>query len=221
MESVTLKAEKRDPAGSRAAGRLRRKGLVPAIIYGHGETPVPVALNGELLTHTLRHGAHLLDLEIDGDTQKLLVKDVQFNYLGDTIVHVDLARVNLDERVTVTVQLNFRHEPIGVTEDEGQFLTPVMEVEVECLVTAIPDEIRVECRDLRIGDSITIADLVLPEGVVCTEPADLTVASVVQPREEEEAPAEAGEVSAEPELIGRKAEEGEEGEEPKGEKKEG
>ncbi|MCG3179892.1 MAG: General stress protein CTC [Phycisphaerae bacterium] len=219
METFKMSALKRDPAGGRAAGRLRRKGLIPGIIYGHGETPLPVSLDAEQVTTHLHHGAHLLDLEMDGQVSKLLIKEVQYNHLGDTVMHIDLARVSLDERVEVTVPLRFRGEPVGVTEDEGILLTPVTDLEVECPVVDIPNEIRINVKELRIDQSILVKDIQLPPGVVAMMPPDTVVATVVAPREEEEAAAVVeGEAPAQPEVIAKGKVETEEGEEP--EKKE-
>ncbi|MDD4888648.1 MAG: 50S ribosomal protein L25 [Phycisphaerae bacterium] len=208
MESAIVKGEKRDPAGRRAASRLRKKGLVPGIIYGHGETPVPVAVNGEQLTEQLHGGALLVDLEMDGATTKLLVKDVQYDHMNSNITHVDLARVSMDERVTVTIPIRFRGTPVGVKLDGGQLLTPLPQVEVECLVIAIPTEIRVNVAELKIGDQVTVKQLELPEGVKVLANPDQVVAVCAEPMKEEVVVAAPGEVGAvEPEVIGKKEEE--------------
>ena len=210
MESGIIKGQKREPAGRRAAKRLREKGLVPGIIYGHGEAPVAVALDGEQLTDQLHHGAHLIDLDVDGTASKLLVKEVQYDHMNEDITHVDLARVSLDERVTVTVPLRFRGTPVGVKVDGGQLLTPLAQIEVECLVIAIPDEIKVNVADLKIGDQVTVGKLELPEGVRALLNADQVVALVAEPLAEEVvAPVAAAAEGAptEPEVIKRKAEE--------------
>jgi large subunit ribosomal protein L25 len=213
MEGGVIKGQKREPAGRRAAGRLRKRGLVPGIIYGHGEPPVAVTVDGEMLTDQLHHGAHLIDLEVDGATTKLLVKEVQYDYLNEDITHVDLARVSLDERVTVTVPLRFRGSPVGVKIDGGQLLTPLTQIEIECLVIAIPDEIRVNVAGLKIGDQVTVSKLELPEGVKAVGNPEQVVALVAEPlKEEVVAPAAAAAPTGptEPEVIGRKP--GEEGE---------
>jgi large subunit ribosomal protein L25 len=210
MESGIIKGQKREPAGRRAAKRLRVKGMVPGIIYGHGEAPVAVALDGEQLTDQLHHGAHLIELDLDGTPSKLLVKEVQYDHMNEFITHVDLARVSLDERVTVTIPLRFRGTPVGVKLDGGQLLTPLAQIEVECLVIAIPDEIRVNVADLKIGDQVTVGKLELPEGVKALLNADQVVALVAEPLAEEVlAPAAATAEGAptEPEIIGKKAEE--------------
>jgi large subunit ribosomal protein L25 len=214
MEQVQMTAEKRAPAGSRAAGRLRRKGLVPGVVYGHGEDPVSIAIDQHDLALHLQHGAHLLSLALDGKELQLLVKDVQYDHFGDRVLHIDLIRVDLDERVTVSVPLEFYGEPVGVTEEEGVLLTPMGEIEVECSVANIPDGIRVDVRQLGMNDSISVGDLKLPEGVDAVTPHDQAVATVTPPREEEEEPeaAEEAEGEAEPEVIGRAEEEEGEGE---------
>ncbi len=209
MEGGAIKATKRAPAGRRAASRLRKAGQVPGIIYGHGEPPLPVALDGEMLAWHLHHGAQLLDLEMDGQASKLLVKDVQYDHLNENITHVDLARVRLDERVTVSVPLRFRGTPVGVKIDGGQLLTPLTQIEVECLVIAIPSEIRVNVAELKINDHLTVGQLELPEGIKALANPEQVVALVAEPQAEEVlAPAAAAEAGpTEPEVIGRKVEE--------------
>ena len=132
-----------------------------------------------------------------------------------TILHVDLARVDLDERVTVNVPLHFRGAPIGVKEEGGVLHTAITDLEVECPVMAIPDGIRINIAELKIGDGITVGQLSLPEGVTCEMPADQLVVHVVPPKGEEEEAVAEEEGPAEPEVIakGKEAEEGEGGEE--------
>lgn len=209
MQSGTIKGQKREAAGRRAASRLRRSGQVPGVIYGHGEPPVSVSIDADALTETIHGGAHLVDLDLDGQASKLLVKDVQYDHMNDHIIHVDLARVSLDERVTVTVPLKFRGTPVGVKADGGNFLSPLTELEIECLVIAIPSEIRVNVAELKIDEQIQVKQLELPQGVTVLANPEQVVCLVAQPVAEEELAPAAAEGTAEPELIGRKPEEGE------------
>ena len=138
VQSAQVSAKARTELGSRANKRLRDAGFVPGVIYGHKEAVIPVTLPKKELTGHLGQGAHLFDLALDdGKSQKVLVKEVQFDHLGMEVIHVDFARVSLDEKVTLTVPLELKGTPKG-EEDGGVLQQVVMELEIECLVTDIP-----------------------------------------------------------------------------------
>lgn len=206
-QSVQISVKQRGELGSRANKRLRDSGAIPGVVYGHKEAVLPITLpKKELVTH-LERGTHVFDLNMDGRSEKVLVKDVQYDHLGLEVLHVDFARVSLDERVEVTVSLELRGTPAG--EAEGGVLQQIIsELEVECLVTDIPEVIRHSVAEMGLNSVLHISDLKLPEGVKCLQDADQIVAMVKEIAEEvEAAPAEAE--SAEPEVIGRKPEEAE------------
>jgi large subunit ribosomal protein L25 len=208
-QSVQLSAQPRNELGSRANKRIRDRGLVPGVLYGHKEAVVPVTLPKKDLTTHLSRGASLFDLALDGKTQKVLVKEVQYDHLGLEVIHVDFARVSLDEKVEVTVPIELKGTPKG--EEEGGVLQQMLSaLEVECLVTDIPDSITVNVSEMKVDDSVHISDLKLPPGVRALQDPEVIVAMVKVIEEEEAAPAPEAE-TAEPEVIGRKAEEGEEG----------
>src|SRR5205814_5341270 len=117
----------------------------------------PLSLHDALpiLVGHLEHGVHVFDLALDGKSEKVLVKEVQYDHLGLEVLHVDFARVSLDEKVEVTVPLELKGEPKGLAE--GGVLTQVIsELEVECVVTEIPDVIRHNVSDLGVGDVLHI-----------------------------------------------------------------
>ncbi len=206
-QTVTMAAEPRSELGSRQNKRLRSAGLIPAVIYGHREAVVPIKLPKKELTNHLSRGTHVLDLTFDGKSEKVLVKDIQFDHLGMEILHVDFARVRLDEKVEVTVPLELKGTPKG--ESDGGVLQQIInELEIECLVTEIPDLIRHNVAEMALDDVLHIKDLKLPEGVRCLQDEDLIVATVKEVQEEATTEAVEAE-SNEPEVIGRKPEEGE------------
>jgi len=207
-QTAQVTARQRSELGSRANKRLRDSGQIPGVIYGHKEAVIPVTLPRKELTGHLDHGTHLFDLALDGKSEKVLVKEVQYDHLGLDIIHVDFARVSLDEKVEVTVPLELKGTPKG--EAEGGVLQQIIsELEVECLVTDIPEVIRHNVSDMEKDSVLHIRDLKLPPGVKVMQDKDLIVATV---REiEEAAPTEVVEAAAaEPEVIGRKPAEGEE-----------
>jgi large subunit ribosomal protein L25 len=220
-KTIQIEIKPRSELGSRANKRLRDAGFIPGVIYGHKQDVVPVTLPRKEVTNHLHHGAHLFDLGLDGKRETVLVKEVQYDHLGMEILHVDFARVDLNERVTVTVQLELKGTPKG--ENEGGVLQQVInDLEIECVVTEIPDAIRHNVSEMALDSVLHVRDLQLPPGVKALQDPDVIVATVREILEEAAAPAAAGEEAAEPELIGRKPAEGEEaaaGEEEKKEKK--
>jgi large subunit ribosomal protein L25 len=204
-----LKVSKRNEVGTNQVRHLRRKGLIPGNIYGHGEANESVSIDKHELLVALHHGERVLEVNIEGRTQNVLVKDIQFDPMGKDILHVDLTRVDLDERVTVTVTIILRGTPAG---EGGVLHQNAAQANIECTVRSIPDDIRVNVAGMQIGDVVKMRDLPLPEGAKLIDDPELIVASLSIVQEVvEEAPAEAG--PAEPEVIGAKKEEGEEGEE--------
>jgi len=181
--------------------------MLPGVIYGHKEAIVPVTLAKKEVVDHLTRGAHLFDLTLEGKNEKVLVKEVQYDHLGMEVIHVDFARVSLDEKVKVTVPLELKGTPKGEA-DGGVLQQVIKELEVECLVTEIPDAIRHNISEMALNDVVHISDLKLPAGVKVLQDAELIVASVKEILEVVAPVAEEG--AAEPEVIGRKPAEGEE-----------
>ena len=208
-ESVAFVGEPRQPKGTTGARRLRRQGLVPAVVYGHGEETLSISLPRAELVNAIRHGVRVIDLRAGNKEEKALIKDVQWDHLGKELLHVDFARVSMDERIVVSVPLELRGTAPGVNAG-GVLDQPIHSVSVECLAISIPESIRVNIHELQIDMAIYVRDLVLPPDVkVMTDP-DAIVVHVTAPVAEPEPTAAAAEAptAAEPEVIGRpKAEE--------------
>jgi large subunit ribosomal protein L25 len=193
---------------------MRKQGHIPAIIYNRDAENLAIALPAHEVEVALERGTHILAIEIDGKAAQYLIRAVQYDYLGTTPIHVDLAMVNLDEVVEVNVAIELRGTPAGISD--GGILDQVMNgLVVRCKVADIPGLIRPSVSKLGLDESLTVADLELPEGVEATVEGSEVIAVVrllaEEPEAEEEAEAEEG--STEPEVIGRdKKEEGEEGE---------
>src|ERR1043165_3164762 len=151
VQTAQVNATPRSELGSRPNKRLRDSGFIPGVIYGHKEAVVPVTLPKKEVVGHLSHGAHLFDLAIDGKSEKVLVKEVQYDHLGHEVLHVDFARVSLDEKVEVTIPLELKGEPKG--EEEGGVLQQIIsELEIECLVTDIPEIIRHNVSEMKLND---------------------------------------------------------------------
>jgi len=211
-KAAPIKAESRGKVGTAAARKSRRDGRLPGIIYGHEKENLAVVLSLHDFLVLLHRGVQLLELQVDKDKREtVLIKNVQYDYLGTNPVHVDFVRVDLSERVSVSVPVVLRGTAAGV--DQGGVLQQTaMELEIECLVTDIPDQLRVRVNDLNIGDTLQARDVPLPEGAALLSDPDspvVTIAAAVE-EEEEEAAAEAPAAgTAEPEVIGKGKEESE------------
>jgi large subunit ribosomal protein L25 len=201
VHTVKLKADNRSELGSRAVKRLRDKGLVPAVIYGHKQAVLPITLNVKEVTTQLNKGSHLFEIEFAGATETVLVKEAQYDYLGIDLLHVDFSRVSLDEKVEVSVPLQLKGTPKG--EAEGQKLQIIItDLDVECVVVNIPDLIVQNVSEMGPDSTLHIKDLQLPEGVRCLQDPELIVAMVREVKEEIIAPV--AEAAATPEVIGQK-----------------
>lgn len=208
-ETFSIAAEARDPAknkgtGTRAVRRLRAAGRVPAILYGHKQTPVPISIARDDVWQLIKKATHVAEVKLGDATEMALVRDVQWDHLGKEILHLDFFRVSADESITTEVTLAVHGTPPGLSQG-GVLEVIVHSLEVTCRVTSIPDVIRLEVGGLNLNESIHVRDLHLPEGVVATADPDQLLAHVVTPRvAAEPTPAEAAPAAAEPELIGRK-----------------
>lgn len=213
MKVATVKGQTRAIANRHALKNLRKQGLLPAVIYGHGQDPEYVAIDQHDLVLALEHGQHVISLEVNGDSKQYLLKDVQYDHLVKNPLHVDLMRVDPNERVIVTVSLEFKGTPKGL-QAGGTFVTPLTDLEIECRLLDIPESIRVNVENLEFNQTIYVRDLVLPEGVTAETEPNVAVATVSPKRGEEEvAVAEAAEgAAAQPEVIKRRKEEDEQAE---------
>jgi large subunit ribosomal protein L25 len=175
-KEMVLKAEARKGLGSKHAAKLRLAGKIPVIIYGHKQQPEAVVIDEHDFSEGLHHGHRLFDVEFEGKKEKLLVKDVQFDYLGKKIIHADLIRVDLSEKVRVEVPLVFKGTAAGMSEG-GVLEEHLDHIEIECAVTDIPEAIDVSVKSLKIGDSLHVRDIVLPDGIrIVTDTGVLVIA---------------------------------------------
>lgn len=208
---IELPASRRNELGSRANYRLRKTGQVPAVVYGHKEAVVPIKIDKKSFLAHLSHGAHVFSLNFDGKSEPVLLKEVQYDHLSADVVHVDFARVDLTERVTVTVSLELKGDPKG--EKEGGVLQQIInELEIECVVTDIPDVLTHDVSDMEKDAVLHIKDLKLPSNLKVLQDEDLIVATCREIVEQVETPAVA-EGGAEPEVITKGKEEEEAAEE--------
>ena len=209
-QTPTLDVKKREQLGTRYSARLRKAGQLPAVIYGHQQDPEHVAIDTEAFLHELDNGAHLITLNVDGGKEEnCILKDLQYDHLGTTIIHADFARVDLNEEVTVNVSIEItgKDESVGLKASGARLDQKATDLEVSCLATAIPESIVVDITNLEAGSNLLAGQVPLPEGVKLVTNDDTPVVSIVvkstgAQAAEEEADGEAA--SAEPEVITEK-----------------
>ncbi len=206
MERVRLAAEIRRTLGKEAARKLRAAGKVPAILYGRGIEPLPLAVDAKSLEAALRAAAGgnvLLDVVIreNGNerSELAMIAEVQRHVLRRDILHVDLHRVSLEERVRTWVPVLLRGEAPGVRAG-GVLEQHLREVEIEALPTELPSHLELDVSTLQVGETLHARDIRVPPGVTILTPPEETVVTVLAVEVEEEAAAEA---PAQPEVIRR------------------
>ena len=215
-QTVTLSATAREKTGKGAARQARFQKQIPAVIYGHGRDTQPLMVDALALEKALAGvvpESTLFDLTVDGKKSRALIREIQRHPLRPDIIHVDFYEIKADEKITLKVPVHLVGTADGVRNAGGVLDQVTKEVEIEVLPEHIPDRVELDVTALKIGDSLHVSALSIPNAVILTG-ADLTIATVVPPRAEEVAApaAEAATEVAEPELI-RKVREGEEGEE--------
>src|SRR3972149_1172416 len=206
-----MAVELRDQRGKLNNRRLRRSGKIPAVLYGHGQESVSLAVSAEIFGAVLRHGSRLVDLT-GGVSESAFIRDMQWDTWGTHVLHVDFTRISADEIVEVTLTIELRGEAPGVREG-GVVDQLVHDVEIACPAGSIPEKLQVNINPLKLNESISLSAIQLPQGAkLLVEDLDAIVVECMVPQElPEEVAAEA--VPGEPEVIGAKKEEEEEKEE--------
>ncbi|MBC8218573.1 MAG: 50S ribosomal protein L25 [Planctomycetes bacterium] len=207
-KTLLLKAEVREHTGSKAVRKVRRQGRIPAIVYGHKQEPVAISLDQHDFVEGLHHGHRLIDVQMGRKKEKMLVKEVQHDYLGRNIIHVDLIRVDMGETIKVTVPIELKGIAAG-THEGGIIEEHSNTLEIECKVTDIPETIVLLVKDVHVGDALHAGDIELPDGVkLVSSPETLLVTCrlVAAAKTAEEAEEE---MPIAPEVIGEVKEPGE------------
>jgi len=220
MDQIIVEGKPRDDRGKNAARRMRREGQVPAVLYGGEGGSLTLAVNAKQLAAILRsQSGHntIFKVKLPTGEQPAMLKDWQVDPLIGSLLHVDLLRVAMDVRMRVKVPIHTFGEPQGVKLQGGIFEMVTREVEIECLPSDIPTEIRVDISELMIGKQLRMSDLPIDTAKIKLVTDPLRVAAhVVALRAEEEKPAEAvaaeAAAPAEPEVIKKGKKEAEEGE---------
>jgi large subunit ribosomal protein L25 len=211
-KQVKLSARARVQIGGTVANKLKRDGLIPAVIYGGKEAPLPLQVASREISTLLSRARGeniLVELEIDNagatSNRMALIQEVQHAPLSGSIVHVDFHAVNMNELLHTSVPVEPTGEASGVKNFGGILEQSLRSIDIECLPKDLPEVITVDVSGLEIGSSIHVKHLPLPAGVTALADADLTVFLVAAPAVAEAAtPAAAAATPAQPEVIKEK-----------------
>ena len=215
MERITINVEKREETGKGAARSLRRKDIVPGILYrGGGSLPIKLPKKEiKQFINTTSGQQVMVNLRFnDGESKLALIKEFQVDPLRRELLHADFFEVSLTEKLKVNVRVSVTGEPIGVKRDNGILQYHLREIEIECLPDKVPGHVDIDASGLEIGQGLHVRDLKLGEDIkVITDPGDVIV-NVIAPLVEAVAPTEEAapaEAAAEPEVMkkGKKEEE--------------
>jgi len=162
-DRMVLNTEAREQVGSKHAVKLRKQGRLPAIVYGHNQDPVAISLDIHEFVEALHHGHRLFDIRMDKKSETLLVKDLQYDYLGKDVIHADLVRVDLAEKVKVRVPIELKGTSKG-SHEGGMIDGHLDHLEIECTVSEIPEVIEISVGDIGVGDTLRAGEVKLPDG---------------------------------------------------------
>lgn len=226
MKEVNLEVKQRESRGKEKAKKLRKNGIVPAVVYGAGEEALPLEVNLKDLNALFKatKGENvIINLNIDDgklESRKVLLREVQKDPVWDNVLHVDFQHISLTEKITVKIPIHLVGLSTGVKNQGGILEHVLRELEIKCLPTEVPQHIDVDVTELKIGDAIHVKDLKLEKVEILTDP-DRSIVTVVPPTVfKEPEVAAVVEEGKEPELVGaeKEGEETTEGEEGKEEK---
>jgi len=211
---AVVAAEPRSSRGKNEARRTRVAGKIPAIVYGAFKDPQAVSVNPKDILKIIRgksgHNS-IFDLEISGvERTPVIVADEQYDPVKDTLIHIDLKRIDLTRKLRVSIPVHAHGEAKGVKQQGGVLDLVTRSIEIECIPDAIPNQFDVDVTELMIGNNIRVSDLKVGDGIRILTSPEAVIAHVVGIKEEAVAtPAEAVPAAAEPEVAkkGKKEEE--------------
>ena len=181
-----LEIENRNSVGKKASKEIRRAGKIPSVLYYRGEKPVSISIGKQLLNQAIKSDQRIYEVEIDSESQYVMIKEVQYHPITDEIIHVDFMRVRRSEKMTISVPITLVGKPVGVTE--GGILSQSMtQIEISCFPTNVPESIEVNVDHLDINSSVSVGDVTVDdEDIEIISASELSIASVIPPAVEEE-----------------------------------
>ena len=186
QEYEKLDLKERTVKGKSKARSLRRDGMVPGVYYFRGEENVDLQIDKKKLYHAMSSGQHVFEVDMNGATQYVTIKGIQYHPVTDEVLHIDLMQVNMTEKMKFTIPISLEGEAEGVKE--GGVLSQILTtIDVNCLPTSVPDNILVDISNMELNSNMTVADIVnTPEGVEILSDPESTIATLAPPKEEEE-----------------------------------
>ncbi len=226
IDISNLEAEPRKPGTKNDARRVRKSGKIPAVVYGAGKDSSPVSVDPRQVARILHSASGhntIFDLSLDGERTKAMIVDWQYEPIKGSLLHIDLKRIAMDQKLTVNVPIVLKGEAAGVKQQGGILEQTLREVEVECLPQDIPTEINLDVSELVFGKVLRVQDLPKSDKLTYVSDENQPVAHIISVKEEvaptpEAAAAEAA-APAEPEVIKKGKQEEEGAEEAGGEEK--
>jgi large subunit ribosomal protein L25 len=185
--ATVLKANKRSDFKRSGLTQVRNTGNIPGVVYGYQTESTPVMVNSIEFIKTIRESGRngIISLDLDGNQQNVILNDFQKDHLKDEITHIDLLAVNMSAEIDANVRIELTGDAAGV-KDGGVLQQPIHEISVTAKPADIPESIQVDISNLQVGETITIEDVRKSNGVTINEDAELTIASILAPRQEEE-----------------------------------
>ena len=217
MSELTIEVQSREDLGKNANRRLRAAGKIPAVVYGGGKDAVPIQVGRRTIEDLLRKSGggtlvFLLKLAGTDQSRHAMIRDMQSNAMTGEMIHIDFQRVQMDQKIHLTVPVEVHGTAVGVKTEGGLLDFITRELEIECLPGAIPNHLEVDVTELHVGQHVEAGQVALPDGVTLRDDPERVILSIVQTRSttDEEGDDEDGLLersAAEPEVIGRSKDE--------------
>ena len=181
-----LDVTNRQEIRSKAAKALRKKGMIPGVLYFSGEENVNISIEKSVLFHAMQSGQRIFEIDQDGESQYTMIKQLQYHPVTDEVIHIDLMRVRRSEKITISVPLVLVGDSIGVKEG-GVLSQSLNQIEISCFPTDVPEQIELNIEDLELNSAKSVADLEIDieDLDIVTDPS-LNIVSITPPASEEE-----------------------------------
>ncbi len=185
-EEIALQVQPREEKGKGSVGRLRRlTGMLPGVIYGHTQDPFCFKAEARTLERALGQGGQnavfMVEVGSSAVPERAVVRAIQYHKVRGEIMHVDLLRVDPEEKLRISVPIVTKGVPAGVRTGGGALQQTLTLAEMECLASELPSRLEIDITDLEVGQSIHVRDLLDQEGRIITDPG-VTIVSVLAPR---------------------------------------
>ena len=181
-----LDIENRKTVGKKATKSLRKAGKVPSVLYFKGEDPVSLSIEKKVLYKAMKSDQRVYEMEINSESQYVMIKEIQYHPVTDEVIHVDFMRVLRSEKMTISVPIILVGKSVGVTEG-GILSQSLNQIEISCFPTNVPEQVEVNIEHLEINSSVSVADVSIDdEDIEILSAQDINIASVNAPKEEEE-----------------------------------